>query len=806
MPQYQNNIVNAIQRIIKALENSKGQFPTFIQWLEDRLSIWSQPNWRVGMIGVTSSGKSTLINALLGDKLLPSGVRPSSNTLVMCAHGDRKEAVVHFENSSKASHIHQSIAENLSRYSDEAHNPGNTYGVAQIDLYCPDFLPGKGISLVDTPGLDAHGYDSHETLTMKTFMPTIDLAIFVTTAKANADQQVVSYLADIAHAGKPIILVQNMVDTIEPKLGAGGSVERSREDVARQHLDRLRNISREAFGDLRHQVIQVSAMRALENDLQGSGLTDLCENLRFELQYLAPSMETGRKRQLIQELKTVIPKDENVPDDGYQKRRLTQIDQTFEHINAAQKKISGDFNAILNSHRSAKAQLFKDARDVSEQGAARRFFKRLENWQEILVQDIHKYVQSVSDEIARIAAILNLPEREYRMQGLMRSNRPDDFSVPTSVQENRTVRERRGFFSGVARFFGVGGYEVVYEKKTVLDRIRFQEMVRTFATGEVSWAEGCQSGLGVLHTWLKQLGEEANRQKQMCRESLQVWQSIHERQKVRAALVPILAELQKDNPTVQGGPNEIRKARYAWDGRCLIKTHRSVLDCLRLGALIAGCRFTAARDACLKRAGKTFAKTIILGWDADALHRFLSRFWSDNVRYPDHLLSKGCNPEQSIIVGQMGSKKGRPELPGAYHTADTAVFLLLDAEQPGATQSALARATEILEWLKPCKDMILCMQSARAFKRSGKLDQASFAEAVGTLIQATAAFNLTWRGMLVNDDDIALSVIADVLLCQPPLHLSDERAVIRSLSGVADENVVAGVLREWRILFHADQK
>jgi hypothetical protein len=48
----------------------------------------------VGVVGITSSGKSTFINGLMGESLLPEEARATTNLLVKCRHGDEREAKV----------------------------------------------------------------------------------------------------------------------------------------------------------------------------------------------------------------------------------------------------------------------------------------------------------------------------------------------------------------------------------------------------------------------------------------------------------------------------------------------------------------------------------------------------------------------------------------------------------------------------------------------------------------------------------------------------------------------------------------
>lgn len=63
-----NNIIALLSKSknAKIIERYKGD----IKWLEDRKIKWDKNKIRVGIIGITSSGKSTLINAILGKEIL----------------------------------------------------------------------------------------------------------------------------------------------------------------------------------------------------------------------------------------------------------------------------------------------------------------------------------------------------------------------------------------------------------------------------------------------------------------------------------------------------------------------------------------------------------------------------------------------------------------------------------------------------------------------------------------------------------------------------------------------------------------
>jgi len=210
---------------VSASDTLKAHFKRETAWFVQRRAIWLSRTWRVGLIGITSSGTSTLVNALLGVPLLPIRVRPSSNCLVICRLGP-EQAIVHFEDGRVETYTGKRIQQELCRLTDETTNPSNKLGVKEIEFQSPRFRLGENVALVDTPGLDAFGYERHEELTMDVFLPTVDVVLFLTTAKANRDEVIARYLDRIGEQRKPLILVQNMIDSIEAELGLGGHIER----------------------------------------------------------------------------------------------------------------------------------------------------------------------------------------------------------------------------------------------------------------------------------------------------------------------------------------------------------------------------------------------------------------------------------------------------------------------------------------------------------------------------------------------------------------------------------------------------
>lgn len=94
------NEIDLIKKIEKKLLRQQERYNSDIEWLNSRRIHWEKDRIRVGVVGVTSSGKSTLINAVLGNKLLSEAVRPSSSQIVSCSYGAVLKMTVYFQDGN----------------------------------------------------------------------------------------------------------------------------------------------------------------------------------------------------------------------------------------------------------------------------------------------------------------------------------------------------------------------------------------------------------------------------------------------------------------------------------------------------------------------------------------------------------------------------------------------------------------------------------------------------------------------------------------------------------------------------------
>lgn len=184
--------------------------------------------------GEYNSGKSTLLNALLGHQVMPEGVTPTTDRVTIVTYGEEERDLEESAWLVKRS-------------------------------YPADLL--RDLALVDTPGTNAI-IKRHQELTER-FIPRADLVLFVTSADRPFTESEREFLELISGWGKKITIVVNKIDILE------SSEERLKV------LEFVREHARETLG-VTPQVFGVSARKAYRarragtpDELAGTGLPEL---------------------------------------------------------------------------------------------------------------------------------------------------------------------------------------------------------------------------------------------------------------------------------------------------------------------------------------------------------------------------------------------------------------------------------------------------------------------------------------------------------------------------------------------------
>jgi GTPase Era involved in 16S rRNA processing len=139
----------------------------------DLASRVTEGRFYLACVGQFKRGKSTLLNALLGERLLPTGITPVTSVPIIVRYGTAKRARVRSSEGAWREIDPVSVAE----YVSEESNSENHKNILAVEIFCPSPLLASGMCLVDTPGLGS--VFAGNTSTTEEFLPHIDAAILV---------------------------------------------------------------------------------------------------------------------------------------------------------------------------------------------------------------------------------------------------------------------------------------------------------------------------------------------------------------------------------------------------------------------------------------------------------------------------------------------------------------------------------------------------------------------------------------------------------------------------------------------------
>jgi small GTP-binding protein len=173
------------------------------------------------VVGEFNAGKSAVINALLGERVLEEGVTPTTSRIGLLKHGAER---------------------------------GRTPAGGDFEEITLPLEILREMNVVDTPGTNAV-LRGHEALT-RDFVPRADLVLFVTSADRPFTESERAFLEAIRSWGKKVVVVVNKTDILD------------RPEDVRKVVEFLREQMRALLG-LKPEVFSVSAKRAFRAKAAG---------------------------------------------------------------------------------------------------------------------------------------------------------------------------------------------------------------------------------------------------------------------------------------------------------------------------------------------------------------------------------------------------------------------------------------------------------------------------------------------------------------------------------------------------------
>lgn len=152
----------------------------------------AEDRFNLTVVGQFKRGKSSLMNAIMGRDLLPTGLLPLTSAITTLCYGPSERVVLRRKGWALQPEIPLS---ELPQYVTERGNPGNEKGLLEARVELPVPFLRRGLHFVDTPGVGSAKLEN--TQTTYEFLPQADAVIFVTSVEAPLSEAEEVFLRDV---------------------------------------------------------------------------------------------------------------------------------------------------------------------------------------------------------------------------------------------------------------------------------------------------------------------------------------------------------------------------------------------------------------------------------------------------------------------------------------------------------------------------------------------------------------------------------------------------------------------------------
>ena len=175
--------------------------------------------FHLAVLGQFKRGKSTLLNALLGEEILPTSVLPATAIPTFLRYAPAREARVFFEDGRDplvlADRSAGDMTAFLARFVTEKANPKNRLGVSRVEACLPLPLLERGVVFIDTPGIGSTL--RHNTAATLDCLDTCDAALFLISADPPMTEAELAFLAEVRDKVPRLFFALNKTDYLSPE-------------------------------------------------------------------------------------------------------------------------------------------------------------------------------------------------------------------------------------------------------------------------------------------------------------------------------------------------------------------------------------------------------------------------------------------------------------------------------------------------------------------------------------------------------------------------------------------------------------
>ena len=375
-----DKIVETIDKAEKSSEENSGKL-SLERDIED-IKVASK-NLREGVfrllvLGDMKRGKSTFLNALIGERLLPSDVNPCTAVLTVLRYGAEKTVTVHFNDGKSPQQLdfdsfkHKYTIDPAEAKRLEAEKKPAFPDVSHAVVEYPLPLLEKGIEIIDSPGLN--DTEARNELSLG-YVNNCHAILFVMRASQPCTLGERRYLENyIKGRGLSVFFLVNAWDQVKEALIDPDDEEELREAEERLHKVFKANLAEYCVVDGQdiydERVFAISSIQALRKrlknpaaDLQGTGFTEFMQALNIFLTRERAVAELRQVRTLARQAchHTKEAIERRIPlleqDVDQLREKIDSVEPEFEKL----KSIGDEFQQEIKDTRNTQAKSISDS-------------------------------------------------------------------------------------------------------------------------------------------------------------------------------------------------------------------------------------------------------------------------------------------------------------------------------------------------------------------------------------------------------------------------------------------------------------
>lgn len=306
--------------------------------------------FKIMILGTFKNGKSTFINALLGEEILPTCVTPCTAIISELKYGSKKRAILHFSDQLPdilPSYIPDNIKNHINKYCNvneippleipfseirnyitiaETYEPKSGSPYKKIELFLPIDLLKNGFELIDSPGLNEAEIRTAATLD---YLSYADAVLFVLAAdKLCAKNEIDFIKSNFENLRNNVFFIVNKFDV-------------TRTQREQKKVKEIVNYKLQKYTE--HEIFFVSSFQALKAKKSRisrlmliSGFADFERNL---VKFLVKDKGRLKLLSLLQDIKSIV------------------ISRIYEVINYRNREIVTELDEFMSRYNTTASQL-----------------------------------------------------------------------------------------------------------------------------------------------------------------------------------------------------------------------------------------------------------------------------------------------------------------------------------------------------------------------------------------------------------------------------------------------------------------